>query len=101
MATKGERQALLFLTGVVGLGAGVRLVRSQRPAPETAALDRQIAAVESVGAHSMPRSRSRTAGHAHRAAQAAPPASVQPGAAAQPSPRLDIDAASEAQIERL
>src|SRR5213082_1278366 len=51
MATRGERQALLFLAAVALLGAGSRIWRSREVAPPTGDLDGQIAAVESPLAH--------------------------------------------------
>src|SRR5438034_7498737 len=47
MATKGERQALLFLAAVAILGAGARACRARQVIPATGDLDRQIGAVES------------------------------------------------------
>ncbi len=46
MATKGERQALLFLAAVTLLGAGTRWFRARQAMVERGGLDRQIAAVE-------------------------------------------------------
>ena len=52
MPTPAERQALLFLAGVIVLGAGVRVVRAARSgetdAGTRAALARQLAAVDSA-----------------------------------------------------
>ena len=48
MATKGERQALIFLAAVAMLGAGTRVYRARHVTVDPAGLDRQIAAVDSV-----------------------------------------------------
>jgi len=53
MPTRAERKALLFLAGVIVLGAGVRVVRAARgtgasDATNSQALARQIAAVDSA-----------------------------------------------------
>lgn len=101
MPTPGERQALLFLSGVILLGAGARgvaILHSQSPVNAAArrALDAQIEAVDSVRhqatAKKAKRSRKK-AGAVHI---------VAPEANAQSIPAIiDIDIASAAEIETL
>jgi competence protein ComEA len=93
MATKGERQALLFLAAVALLGAGTRLVRARRSPGPTEGLERQIAAVERRTDRSLPgksrRGRPRVASPESTEVAAAPPE------------RVDLDLASAEVIERL
>jgi hypothetical protein len=110
MATRGERQALLFLGAVAVLGAGTQAYHAHHAPVPTAALDRQIAAVETSA------SRGRSGGRVSSARKrgrgrspvsprdsgkifSAPrlPAPYPAGA----TPRIDLDAASAAEIERL
>lgn len=53
MATAGEKKALLFLAAVMALGSGVRVLRAVEGKPgvdaaATAAIERQIQAVDSI-----------------------------------------------------
>jgi hypothetical protein len=93
MATKGERQALLFLAAVALLGAGTRLARARRSPVPSEGLERQIAAVERRTDHPVPgksrRGRARAAIAESTDAAATPPA------------RVDLDRASAGMIERL
>jgi competence protein ComEA len=92
MATKGERQALLFLAAAALLGAGTRACRARNtPVPMTD-LDRQIAAVEGPGQH-RPAERRRPAGKVE--SRPSDPAPVEQAA------RIDVDLATSADIERL
>jgi len=92
MATKGERQALLFLAAVALLGAATRLYRARHVAVDTAAVEGQIAAVEEAR-RSPPRRKQRI-----KSAKPAERDSV-PVAAA-PS-RIDLDRATPEEIEKL
>jgi len=102
MATRGERQALLFLTAVVLLGAGTRACRARRDAVPSADLDRQIGAVEAFGTGapgpraSLPRKRGRGPTRADSVDSSAPRTAGQPAAI-----RVDLDVASPSDIERL
>jgi DNA uptake protein ComE-like DNA-binding protein len=118
MPTPAERQALLFLAGVIGLGAGVRVVRAARSDndPDTAsrhALARQLAAVDSArtyagGAKSRRPRATRGKGERPNARRGVPTpesgrapvasAAIPP---ATPSTPIDLDVASEADIETL
>ena len=86
MPTQSERQALLFLASVVLLGAGWRTVRaSGLPEPSAAereALARQLRVVDSIRARSHRKS--------GQASSIAAPASV-----------VDVDRATEAELEAL
>jgi competence protein ComEA len=99
MPTPAERKALLFLSGVLLLGTGVRTIRAIRsvPPPDPAAesaLERQIAAVDSVRANrSSGRARSRT----RRRAAARDTIRSSSVSALQ----VDLDRASAEEIERL
>ena len=85
MPTQSERKALLFFASVALLGAGWRLVRASdipQPAPEErAALEAQIAAVDSVRA-----GRHRKRGSA---------------SSSEPAAIIDVDEATAAQLEAL
>jgi competence protein ComEA len=90
MPTPGERKALLFFSVVLALGASTRAyntLRSREPVDARArnALERQIKAADSA----------RRAGHgkAKREKKPKPP----PG----PPPKVDLDVASEKEIEAL
>jgi competence protein ComEA len=117
MPTPAERQALLFLAGVIVLGAGVRVVRAARSDnnPDTAsrhALARQLAAVDSARTHTegaksrRPRV-ARGKGDRSNARRAPSPESGRSPVAsaaiapATPNAPIDLDAASEADIETL
>ena len=95
MPTQSERKALLFFAAVALLGAGWRVVRAasapEPAAEERAALEAQIAAVDSVraGRHRTPRGASLP--RAKRAPRA-PPAAPEP---------INVDEASAAQLESL
>jgi DNA uptake protein ComE-like DNA-binding protein len=108
MATKGERQALLFLAAVALLGAGTRACRARAAPVPAGDLDRQIAAVE------VPRARqgngkrgARPARHRDSSRQddTSSAAAGDPHAAVAPSSqsvqRLDLDTAPAADIDRL
>lgn len=93
MATKGERQALLFLAAVALLGAGTRLVRARRGPVAVEALERQIAAVERRPDTRVP------AGSRRRRLPVAKPETVDVVSA--PLERVDLDRASVEVIESL
>ena len=104
MPTPGEKKALLFLSSVILLGAGARgvaVLHSQSPVDAAArrALDAQIQAVDSVrasktGRGKTKRSRKKTGGAIHLV-------EPQPNES-QPIPAIiDLDIASEAEIETL
>ena len=109
MATRGERQALLFLAAIVLLGAGTRACRAHSvAAPSTELLDRQISAVETPGAPRVGRGRVRTAarpsskksnpGSGADTGQPVTPTSL---VATVPLPRLDVDLASAIDLQQL
>jgi DNA uptake protein ComE-like DNA-binding protein len=86
MATKGERQALLFLAAVAMLGAGTRAWRARHPAVDTGAIDAQLRAVDSGRGRPPRRPR------------------PQPAVTADPDSRrekVDLDRASAGEIEAL
>jgi competence protein ComEA len=92
MATKGERQALLFLAAVALLGAGTRWYRSRRPAVDAASVDHQLAALDSVQIHGRGRKPKFGRPQAPRADTTTAPA---------PTEKVDLDFASAGTIERL
>lgn len=115
MPTPNERRALLFLSSLLLLGAGFRAGRAAHSAPpSTAALDRQLAAVESARQATTARQRGRGKG---RGRGSPPPTPAVPfgsaiSGAAPPSPPtiyyvqdpdrpVDLDVATAAEIERL
>src|SRR5205809_5634451 len=111
MATKGERQALLFLAAVALLGAGARVYRGHHSAAPTDDLDRQIGAVESSaprgrkgGRGVSPRKHARTSTVPERTDSAAIPVTA-PSPSFVPQPqtpaRIDLDVASASDIVRL
>jgi len=98
--TPAERRALLFVAAVAALGLAVRGGRALGPAaaPETdrEALARQIAAVDSaITSGGRPRSRPGRGSTASTAEVAEPPAPVPP------SGPVDVDTASESELDRL
>ena len=107
MPTPSERKALLFLSGLLVLGAGVRVAGAVRGAPpppderSRAALERQIRAVDSArkNAH-RPHDRSRrpkVLGRAEQKRDSTPRvAYVLPAVG-----KVDLDVATTAEIERL
>lgn len=122
MPTPAERKALLYLAGLLCLGAGVRVARNVRrepaPAESRAALARQIDAVDSArragkGRARVPRAAPLRRGRAGRAsasgapsaatapAPAGPPSAPAAPAAPDPSVPIDLDTASAALLERL
>ena len=125
MPTSAERKALLFLAGVIVLGASVRVVRAARHdrRPDAAtrqALSRQLAAVDSASAATARSSTRATTGSGTRKRRGPPATRVTidssigshraardrtPRPARDSSPPLtqpvDLDVASEQEIERL
>ena len=122
--TPGERRALLFLGAIAALGAGTKLLRSDESAATPAsieALQRQIAASESVASAPRPRRRRGTrelgpdsalpydgrirpltdAELAGRPAQSPAPAAGSPARSAEVQPPLNINTASAADLQRL
>src|SRR4051812_13471689 len=108
MATKGERQALLFLAGVALLGAAARACRGREVPVAATELDRQISAVESPVSRGRSRKTGRGRGFAKR--DSVPPDTSrrsEPAALAPVSPparsiqRMDIDVATSVEIEGL
>lgn len=88
MATKGERQALLFLAAVAALGAGTRMYRARRPPVDDRDLAAQIAAVDSA------------AGRPTRSKRRTKPVRRPDTSLTLPS-RIDLDTAAAEAIERL
>ena len=91
MGTPGERKALLFLGGIFLLGGGVRVTRALAGTKEVephakAAIERQIAAVDSVRKHGKKKGKGRRA-------KKAPPVVV--------PAIIDLDVANAGQIETL
>jgi competence protein ComEA len=110
MPTPAERKALLFLAGVIVLGASVRVVRAARDDDRTdpagrAALARQLAAVDSARGGEAERRRarpSRASGGARRGSRPREPAPASGAdSAAVPVIPVDLDVATEAAIEGL
>jgi competence protein ComEA len=108
MPTPAERKALLFLAGVIVLGASVRVVRAARDdghadAASRAALARQLAAVDSARSGEAERKRARPpkgfggARRRSRQADTRPP----PEPAATPVIPVDLDVAAASDIEAL
>ena len=91
MATKGERQALLFLAAVALLGAGTRVYRARTVAVESAGLEQQLAAVDSAAERPTPRRSGRS-----RAKRPSPDSPT-----SQPTGPIDLDTAPAEEIERL
>jgi competence protein ComEA len=90
MATKGERQALLFLTAVALLGAGTRLYRSRRVGGDMSGVESQLGAVD----------RARTERPAKKSRRASSRASAAPAIDSAPR-QVDLDRAPATEIERL
>lgn len=95
MPTPSERRALLFVAAVAALGLGVRGLRALRPeaiaATERQTLASQIAAVDSaVSRGGRGRSKSRAPSTAQATRRPVQPAAV-----------LDLDRASEAELDAL
>jgi competence ComEA-like helix-hairpin-helix protein len=114
MATKGERQALLFLAAVALLGAGSRVWRSREAPAPSVDLDRQIAAVESPRSQGKGRLAKRLRGFKNHDSATRDSTQADIGAASvQTSPSfavarpanggqiVNLDTASAAEIERL
>ncbi|MFN2397599.1 MAG: ComEA family DNA-binding protein [Gemmatimonadaceae bacterium] len=100
MPTPAERRALIFVTGLLLLGAGVRAFRAVRNSPRdelsaNAALRRHIEAVDSVRIAQRGRPRKSGSSRAPRTQR-----SRQQGDTYPPLP-LDLDIASAGEIERL
>jgi competence protein ComEA len=90
MATRGERQALLFLTAVALLGAGTRLYRARRVGGDVSGVEAQLGAVDRARTERPAKKPRRSSA---RAAAAAPVDSA---------PRqIDLDQAPATEIERL
>jgi competence protein ComEA len=103
MPTPAERKALLFLAGVIVLGASVRVVRAardDRPADVASrqALARQLAAVDSARAGHEPARRS--VGKRTTKARDARRQTSRDASSASSRP-VDLDIAGEAEIEAL
>lgn len=119
MPTPAERKALLFLSGVIFLGASVRVVRAARDEhavdpTSRAALERQIAAVDSAAEAPRARHRARPRRPTRSAAaggvrspagaelRGPSSASAGPGPPTSGAERLiDLDAATAVEIEAL
>lgn len=100
MATKGERQALLFLAAVALLGAGTRVVRARHPVPDSVGLDQQLEAVEALRSVGRKRPASSVRPGRRRSATESRVDSPPPAAPSRTAP-IDIDIASADEIERL
>ena len=103
MPTPGERKALLFLSSVILLGAGARgvaVLHSQSPVDAAArqALDAQIQAVDSVRQAKTSRGKTKRSKKRASAVHLTEPQTSE----SQPAPAIiDLDIASEAEIETL
>src|SRR5258708_10183364 len=101
MPTPGERKALLFLSGVILLGAGARgvaILHSQSPVNAAArrALDAQIQAVDSVRSQAITRNTKRSRKKSSAVHIVAPEANAQSIPAT-----ISLDIATAAEIETL
>jgi len=117
MPTPAERQALLFLAGIIVLGAGVRVVRAARDdraddAAARHALTRQLAAVDSAreapGVARRSRARGKGSRSGGRTTARAPDSlsDARAGARSAADPTvpivpIDLDVATESDIETL
>jgi competence protein ComEA len=110
MPTPAERKALMFLAGVIVLGASVRVVRAARDdgAADVAnrqALARQIAAVDSAhGAERKPRGQVKGSSRSLKRRSEPRGAHSSPSSDTVPAPLVDLvdlDAASATEIESL
>src|SRR4051812_21096591 len=101
MATRGERQALLFLAAVAVLGALTRAWTSRGPERPNGSLDAQIAAVEN--AHGKSARKQARSGRGSRVKAKSDSVSRPEEIPMQipPAGKLDLDFASADQIERL
>ena len=100
MPTQSERKALLFFASVALLGAGWRTVRATSapgpPPAERAALDAQIAIVESVRAR-----RHRTAARSSSPGAARGASGAASRTSSDPPPLIDVDQATGEELESL
>lgn len=108
MPTPAERKALLFFAGVIVLGGSVRVVRAARDeghddATSRAALARQLAAVDSARTGEVVRRRTRASSEGRRARRRVPHSErrEERDSASAPSVAVDLDVASESDIEAL
>jgi len=107
MPTSAERKALLFLAGVIVLGASVRVVRAARHDrhPDVAtrqALSRQLAAVDSASDATARSSGARaTKGTGARKRRGLPATRVTNDSLPSLTQPVDLDVASEQEMERL
>jgi competence protein ComEA len=101
MATKGERRALLFLAAVALLGAGTRAYRARPAAVDASDLDRQIAAVEASRTSDRRRAPARKGTRAGKGAASDGDRALPPSAPLSVREPLDLDRATEAEIDRL
>lgn len=110
MPTPAERKALLFLAGVIVLGASVRVVRAARDAGSADAstrnaLARQLAAVDSAKRDEArpPRTRARSRGGRGVAGKGKGKGATKDAVpdSATPVTIVDLDVARESEIERL
>ena len=104
MPTRNEQRALIFIAGVLVLGASVRVVRAARGAPsaaDSAALARQRTAADSARDFDRAK-KSRKGAHATRVTRnRVTRDTVPPSSTARSRAPLDIDRATAAQIESL
>ena len=104
MPTKGERQALVFLAGVLALGASVRVIRAVRPAADQqahAALDAQLSAVDSARGSARRRTQNVRGKGAKRTSRESGPKRPEISSVSSPRTKVDLDRATAAQIESL
>ena len=105
MPTPAERKALLFLAGVIVLGAGVRVLRAardDRPSDVASrqALARQLSAVDSARARPDSRGRSRSAAR-RTGGRRAKTDSLPRADTIRAMPVVDLDVATQSEIETL
>lgn len=107
MPTPAERKALLFLAGVIVLGASVRVVRAARDdgmsdVASRQALARQIAAVDSAhGAEGKRRGSVKGSTRSLKRRRTASGERDSTSTSAAPSPVVDLDVATASEIEAL